>query len=300
MQVYDHTAILPCEYVEAFEKFLESNVHHGGAGGEGNTLIQRVDAILMELDSTVHYPVEVNLLSLLDFSQQLGTLLIHNPNALLPLFNEALLNVANRRLTESDDHHFMFAKELLHVRLVVPPTCDSVCKRNISSIRSRDVGGIVSVRGTVTRTGAVKMLEAEREYVCGKCQHRFKVFADLDMQNCSISPPTACPSTNHVKPCKSSVFNVDESVRVCRDYQEIKIQEHVEKLNMGSIPRSMVVVIEEDLADKCKPGDDVCITGVVSFHTAWIRLTSNVNLAHAVLHGSGFSIHTALTASMYR
>ena len=49
------------------------------------------------------------------------------------------------------------------------------------------------------------------------------MFADLEMQNFSFTPPSACPSTN-AKPCKSILFTVDESARVCRDYQEIKIQ----------------------------------------------------------------------------
>jgi len=47
----------------------------------------------------------------------------------------------------------------------------------------------------------------------------------------------------------------------CTDYQEIKIQEHVQKLEVGSIPRSMVVLLEHDLVDLCKPGDDVLVVG---------------------------------------
>lgn len=49
----------------------------------------------------------------------------------------------------------------------------------------------------------------------------------------------------------------------CRDYQEIKIQEQVQKLAVGTIPRSMWVVLEDDLVDCCKAGDDVTICGVV-------------------------------------
>ena len=49
----------------------------------------------------------------------------------------------------------------------------------------------------------------------------------------------------------------------CRDYQEIKIQEQVQKLAVGTIPRSMWVVLEDDLVDSCKAGDDVTICGVV-------------------------------------
>ena len=45
----------------------------------------------------------------------------------------------------------------------------------------------------------------------------------------------------------------------CRNYQEIKIQEHVQRLAMGNIPRAMWVVLEDDLVDCCKAGDDVTV-----------------------------------------
>ena len=49
----------------------------------------------------------------------------------------------------------------------------------------------------------------------------------------------------------------------CRDYQEVKIQEQVQKLAVGTIPRSMWVVLEDDLVDCCKAGDNVTICGIV-------------------------------------
>lgn len=49
----------------------------------------------------------------------------------------------------------------------------------------------------------------------------------------------------------------------CRDYQEIKVQELIQNLGVGTIPRCMWVVLENDLVDTCKPGDDVTICGIV-------------------------------------
>jgi len=45
-----------------------------------------------------------------------------------------------------------------------------------------------------------------------------------------------------------------------RDYQEVKIQEQVQKLEVGKIPRSVWAVLTDDLVDSCKPGDDVTVT----------------------------------------
>ncbi|CAI9599069.1 unnamed protein product, partial [Staurois parvus] len=80
----------------------------------------------------------------------------------------------------------------------------------------------------------------------------------------SFTPPTAC--TNFEEGCTSTKFTCLSDVSspaTCRDYQEIKIQEQVQRLSVGSIPRSMVVVLEDDLVDSCKSGDDVTVYGVV-------------------------------------
>ena len=61
---------------------------------------------------------------------------------------------------------------------------------------------------------------------------------------------------------RSSSYVEIESEAVCYDYQEIKVQEQVQKLGMGSVPRSIVVLLLHDLVDTVKPGDDIVVTGV--------------------------------------
>ena len=93
--MYDHTAILPVEYVEAFERFIEADVP-GGKLKVRESLLQRLDEILIELDDVRHYSLEVHVLELLEFNQQLATILLQKPNHILPLFAEAIQHVAQR------------------------------------------------------------------------------------------------------------------------------------------------------------------------------------------------------------
>lgn len=44
-----------------------------------------------------------------------------------------------------------------------------------------------------------------------------------------------------------------------KDYQEIKVQEKLDLYSAGSLPRSAIAILEDDLVDACKPGDDVTI-----------------------------------------
>ena len=68
----------------------------------------------------------------------------------------------------------------------------------------------------------------------------------------------------------------------CRDYQEIKIQEQVQKLAVGTIPRSMWVVLENDLVDSCKAGDDITVCGVVM--RRWKPVFPDVSRTGEVIH----------------
>ena len=56
------------------------------------------------------------------------------------------------------------------------------------------------------------------------------------------------------KPCQGTHFSAVEGTIVCHDYQEIKIQENVQMLGVGSVPRSIPVVLKDDLVDTVKAG----------------------------------------------
>ncbi len=97
-------------------------------------------------------------------------------------------------------------------------------------------------------------------YECGKCDTRFPVLYDREQHNL-IPKPVKCSSSENCDSKKFKLLPIDigDIPNSCKDYQEVKIQEHVGKLSIGTIPRSISVVLEDDIVDLCKAGDDATV-----------------------------------------
>ncbi|KAM8999408.1 DNA helicase MCM9 isoform X1 [Sarcophilus harrisii] len=217
--------------------------------------------ILKERDEDAHYPVVVDAMTLFETNMEIGEYFNAFPNEVLPIFDSALRRAALTILQSLSQSEEFYMKQNLHARISGLPVCPELMREHIP--KTKDVGHFLSVTGTVIRTSMVKVLEYERDYMCNKCKHVFVVKADFE-QHYAFCRPSSCPNKEG---CNSSKFTClsgsSSSPARCRDYQEIKIQEQVQRLSVGSIPRSMKVVLEDDLVDSCKSGDDLTIYGVV-------------------------------------
>ncbi|KAM9382180.1 LOW QUALITY PROTEIN: DNA helicase MCM9 [Phaethornis superciliosus] len=217
--------------------------------------------ILREADDEGHYPVVVDALTLFETNMEVGEYFNAFPGEVLPVFDSALRRAALAALQESTDPGQLSVKQNLHARISGLPVCPELTREHIP--KTKDVGHFLSVTGTVIRTSLVKVLEFERSYICNKCKHVFVIKADFE-QYYTFCRPSVCLNEEG---CNSTKFTclsgTTSSPTCCRDYQEIKIQEQVQRLSVGSIPRCMVVVLEDDLVDSCKSGDDITVYGVV-------------------------------------
>ncbi|XP_021246832.1 DNA helicase MCM9 isoform X4 [Numida meleagris] len=217
--------------------------------------------ILRQGDDEAHYPVLVDALTLFETNMEIGEYFNAFPSQVLPIFDGALRRAAMAVLQATTPSPGLRMKPNLHARISGLPVCPELTREHIP--KTRDVGHFLSVTGTVIRTSLVKVLEFERSYICNKCKHIFVAKADFE-QYYAFCRPSACLNEEG---CNSTKFTclsgTASSPTSCRDYQEIKIQEQVQRLSVGSIPRCMVVVLEDDLVDSCKSGDDITVYGVV-------------------------------------
>uniref|UniRef100_A0A8C4Q7G8 DNA helicase MCM9 n=1 Tax=Eptatretus burgeri TaxID=7764 RepID=A0A8C4Q7G8_EPTBU len=217
-------------------------------------------AALRAEDPEEHYPVLLNTINLCECAMEAGEALLSQPDIALRAC-DAALRLASASLMESVAGSAGFTvKKNLHTRVTGLPQCPELVRDRVP--RAVDHGRLLCVSGTVIRTGTARLLEYRREYVCLKCRHEFVVHADPEQYH-TLAVPVRCPFPGG---CSSTHFigpSGDAKPSCCRDYQEVKIQEQVQKLAVGTIPRSIVVILEDDLVDRCKSGDDVKVYGVV-------------------------------------
>ncbi|XP_076450978.1 uncharacterized protein LOC143286913 [Babylonia areolata] len=219
-----------------------------------------LEQLLQEEDEDDYYSITVDALTLFESNMEFCEVLLPSPRRLLPLFDLAIVSAQQALKGECGDKHNTTVKQHVHARIMALPVCPELSRTTLP--RTVDVNNFLSVTGTVIRTTVVRMLEYEKEYMCSKCRSVVTVQADFE-QYYTVSKPTKC--TNEA--CNSTSFQSLSEKGAgpmrCRNYQEMKIQEQVQRLAMGNIPRAMWVVLEDDLVDCCKAGDDVTVCGTV-------------------------------------
>ncbi|XP_074540908.1 DNA helicase MCM9 [Halichoeres trimaculatus] len=215
--------------------------------------------LFADADEETQRPVVVNAMTLFEANMEVGHYFNAYPNDVLAIFDKVLHKTATQLAEKAS-----LKQRLRHApsaRITGLPVCPELTRETIP--RTRDVGHFLSVTGTVIRTSVAKVLEYERDYMCNKCRHVFTIQAAFD-QHYTFVPPVSCPNPDACNSFKFTCLSDGSELSACRDYQEIKIQEQVQRLSVGSIPRSMAVVLEGDLVDSCKSGDDVTVYGVMS------------------------------------
>ncbi|KAM4713236.1 DNA helicase MCM9 isoform 2-T2 [Anableps anableps] len=222
--------------------------------------------LIGDVNEDTHRSVVVNAMTLFEANMEVGDYFNAYPKDVLAVFDEvlqkkamALTDVASLK-DKGEGPSKRILRQIYHTRITGLPVCPELTRHTIPS--SKDVGHFLSVTGTVIRISVAKVLEYERDYMCTKCRHVFQVQADFD-QFYTFVPPVGCPNPVGCNSYKFSCLSGRSEPTACRDYQEIKIQEQVQRLSVGSIPRSLVVVLEDDLVDSCKSGDDITVYGVM-------------------------------------
>ncbi|CAB3235245.1 unnamed protein product [Arctia plantaginis] len=125
------------------------------------------------------------------------------------------------------------------------------------SLTSRYLGNLICVEGIVTRVSLVRPKVVRSVHYCPATK---KV---MERKYTDLTSFEAFP-TSAVYPTKDDEGNPLETeygLSRYKDHQTLTVQEMPERAPAGQLPRSVDIICDDDLVDRCKPGDRVQIVG---------------------------------------
>ncbi|KAG0044132.1 MCM DNA helicase complex subunit [Gryganskiella cystojenkinii] len=180
------------------------------------------------------------------------TQLMVNPMEYIPAFTKGLLQVANtiQPTQEWEGERVMYLgfKGSFGDHHVNPRT-----------LRAKHLGKLVCLEGIVTRCGLVRPKVIESMHYCPKTEifHQKKYVDGTMMTNEMVTGAAYLQTDDEGNPLETEF-----GLSTYRDHQSISIQEMPERAPAGQLPRSIDVLLDDDLVDKVKPGDRIQVVGV--------------------------------------
>lgn len=128
---------------------------------------------------------------------------------------------------------------------------------NPRTLRAMHLGRLISIEGIVTRCSLVRPKVIKSVHYCEKTgEFLSREYRDATMGD-GIPGSSAYPQTDK----DGNPLMTEYGHSTYRDHQTISIQEMPERAPAGQLPRSIDVIMDDDLVDRCKPGDRIQLVG---------------------------------------
>ncbi|KAG8965873.1 MCM DNA helicase complex subunit mcm6 [Tulasnella sp. 425] len=125
---------------------------------------------------------------------------------------------------------------------------------SIRELRTFQIGQLMSVSGTVTRTSEVRPELVWGTFVCDECGGRV---TDVEQQF-KYTQPGMCQNPN----CNNRTdWTLDIESSKFTDWQKVRIQENANEIPTGSMPRSLDIILRSEMVEQAKAGDKCIFTG---------------------------------------
>uniref|UniRef100_A0A8C6LKE6 DNA replication licensing factor MCM3 n=1 Tax=Nothobranchius furzeri TaxID=105023 RepID=A0A8C6LKE6_NOTFU len=125
------------------------------------------------------------------------------------------------------------------------------------TLTSRLLGSVVCVEGIVTKCSLVRPKVVRSVHYCPATKKTMeRVYSDLT--SLDAFPSSAIYPT---KDEENNPLETEFGLSIYKDHQTITVQEMPEKAPAGQLPRSVDIVLDNDLVDSVKPGDRVQVVG---------------------------------------
>nr|CAD1826666.1 unnamed protein product [Ananas comosus var. bracteatus] len=185
-----------------------------------------------------------------NYSLDLARRLIRNPAEYMQPISDALTEV-----TRNLDPKYLKEGERVLVGFSGPFGFHKVTPRDLMS---SFIGSMVCVEGIVTKCSLVRPKVVKSVHYCPTTEQ----FTSREYRD--ITSLVGLP-TGSVYPTRDDNGNLlvtEYGLCKYKDHQMLSMQEVPENSLPGQLPRTVDVIIEDDLVDSCKPGDRLSIVGI--------------------------------------
>ncbi|KAF8559368.1 ATP dependent DNA helicase [Imleria badia] len=195
----------------------------------------------------------VNIDDLRDYNREYADGLLKQPVDFLPAFDDALVNIVTQ-VHDADKHE-------LEGKSYRVGFSGSFGDHHVSprTLKAEYLGKMISLEGIITRCSLVRPKMLKSVHYCPDT----KLFHSREYRDATTSTSNL-PPTSTVTPQQDDdgrPLQMEYGHCVFRDHQRISIQEMPERAPPGQLPRSTDIILDDDLVDKCKPGDRVQLVG---------------------------------------
>jgi DNA replication licensing factor MCM7 len=128
----------------------------------------------------------------------------------------------------------------------------------LRQIKAGSVGALVSLDCVVTKVGSVQPRMEVASYQCEICNTLIWQVISDDSFMPVVECPTATCKTNRV----AGKIQLNHRTSKLTAHQEVRVQEPARDVPMGSVPRSMTVILKGEMCHSLQPGETVTVTGV--------------------------------------
>lgn len=160
------------------------------------------------------------------------------------------------------------------------------------TINSSYISKMVSMEGIVTKASLVKpKIVKSVHYNDAKKFFFSRSYRDQTTSFNPVSTPPIYPTED----AEGNKLETEYGLSTYRDHQVVTIQELPELAPPGQLPRSLDVILDDDLADICKPGDRIQVIGV--YRSLGGGLNDNGAFRVVILANSVYQLHALSTSS---
>lgn len=240
------------------------------------------------------YFLDVDVGHVLAYDEDLGHRLSEEPAATIPMFENAVREVARRMVNPNEDG----SKDSV-------PLCQVTLRSSSSLTLIRDldsqwISKLVRVPGIVIGASTLSSKASHLRLICRNCSYTKNLdvasgFAQVQLPK-FCDAPTAAGET---KTCPPNPFVIDHDKSTFFDQQVLKLQEAPDMVPVGEMPRHILLSADRYLTNRVIPGTRCTIVGIYSiFQNQKVKGTSSVALRQPYVRVVG--IQTEMAQDMQR